>query len=150
MIRRGSEAHSANFVVIHTPPFRRFYLALKFLGLRRNGSSSQFIDTPQDFSKQVPGHGDFGQLERDVATVAHDLGPDLDQHLWQRGQRPVFHFFRQSESQDLILWTAPATGVAMCPIRTALEERRESAVDPTRSFRQARLRQPLSRQTLGL
>ncbi len=36
------------------------------LGLRRSGSSSQFIDPPQDFPKQVPGHGDFGQLERDV------------------------------------------------------------------------------------
>ena len=81
VIWRSSEAHSANFVVIHTHPFRRFYLAVKFLGLRRSGSSSQFIDPLQDFPKQVPGHGDFGQLERDVATVAHDLGPDLDQLL---------------------------------------------------------------------
>ena len=28
----------------------------------------------------------------------------------------------------MMLWTAPATGIAMCPIPTALEERRESAV----------------------
>ncbi len=32
------------------------------------------------------------------------------------------------ESPVLMLWTAPATGIAMCPIPTALEERRESAV----------------------
>ncbi len=64
------EAHPTNFVVIHTHPSRRFYLAVKFLGLHRNGSSSQFIDTPQDFSKQVPGHGDFGQLEPPIARNA--------------------------------------------------------------------------------
>ncbi len=40
VICRCSEAHSANFVVIQTHPSRRFYLAVKFLGLRRNGSSS--------------------------------------------------------------------------------------------------------------
>ena len=34
---------------------------------RRSGSSSQFIDSLQDFPKQVPGHSDFGQLERHVA-----------------------------------------------------------------------------------
>ncbi len=31
-------------------------------------------------------------------AAAHDLGTDLDQHLWQRGQRSVFHFFRQRQS----------------------------------------------------
>ncbi len=34
-----------------------------------------------------------------------------------------------------MLWTAPATGIAMCPIPTALEERRESAVGNTRLSR---------------
>ena len=114
------EGHSVIFFAIQTHSSHRFHLAVDSLGLRRRRSSPQFIDPPQDFSKQVPGHGDFGQMERDVATVAHDLGPDLDQHLWQRGQRPVFHFFRQSESQDLMLWTAPATGVAMCHSAAAL------------------------------
>ncbi len=47
-------------------------------GLRRRGSSSQFIDPPQDFPKQAPGHGDFGQLERDLPAMAANFGPDLD------------------------------------------------------------------------
>ncbi len=33
--------------------------------------------------------------------MADDFGPDLDQLLPQRGQRPVFHFLRQGES---LLW----------------------------------------------
>ncbi len=41
-------------------------------------SGPQFIDPPQDFPKQVPGHGDFGQLERDVPAMAANFGPDLD------------------------------------------------------------------------
>jgi hypothetical protein len=56
----------ANFVVIQTRLSRRFDLAVDSLGLRQSGSSSQFIDPPQDFPKQVPGHSDFGQLERDL------------------------------------------------------------------------------------
>ncbi len=28
-----------------------------------------------------------------------------------------------------MLWTAPTTGIAICPISTALEERRDSAID---------------------
>ena len=47
--------------------------------------------------KQVPGHGDFGQLERDVPTVPGHLGPDLHQFLPQRGQRPVLDLFRQGQ-----------------------------------------------------
>ena len=31
-------------------------------------------------------------------------------------------------------WTAPTTGIAMCPIPTALEERRESAVGYKQTF----------------
>ncbi len=48
------------------------------LGLRRSGSSSQFIDPPQDFPEQFLRHGDFGQLERDVPAMAANFGPDLD------------------------------------------------------------------------
>ncbi len=66
------------FLSIQTHPSCRFLLAVDSLGLRRSGSSSQFTEPPQEFPKQVPGHGDFGQLERDVAAMAHDLGPDLD------------------------------------------------------------------------
>ncbi len=75
---RCPETHSTNFVVIQTHLSRRFYLAVDFLGLRRSGSWSQFIDPPRDFPKQVPGKGDFGQLERDVPAMAANFGPDLD------------------------------------------------------------------------
>jgi hypothetical protein len=34
--------------------------------------------------------GDLGYLEQDLATVADDLGVDLDQLLAQAGQRPRF------------------------------------------------------------
>ena len=72
------EGHSVFFLAIQTHLSCRFLLAVDSLGLRRSGSSSQFIDPPQDFPKQVPGHGDFGQLERDVAAMAANFGPDLD------------------------------------------------------------------------
>ena len=88
VIWRSSEAHSDNFVVIHTHPSRRFYLAVKFLGLRRNGSSSQIINQAQDFSEQFPRHRYLGQLERDVPPVTDDLGTDLHQLFPQRAQRP--------------------------------------------------------------
>ncbi len=54
------------------------------LGLRRSGSSSQFIDPPQDFPEQFLRHGEFGQLERDVPAMADIFGPDLDELLSQR------------------------------------------------------------------
>jgi hypothetical protein len=34
----------------------------------------------------------------------------------------------------LMQWAAPTTGIAMCPIPTALEERREFAVGYTQTF----------------
>ena len=49
VIWRSSEAHSANFVVIYTPPSRHFYLAVKVLALRRSGSWSQIIHQAQNF-----------------------------------------------------------------------------------------------------
>ncbi len=83
------EGHSVIFLAIQTHPSCRFHLAMVFCNLRRSGSSSQFIDPPQDSPKQVPGHGDFGQLKRDVPAMADDLGVDLDQLLPLRGQWPV-------------------------------------------------------------
>jgi len=56
----------------------RFHLAVDFLGLRRSGSWSQIIDQAQYFSEQVPRHGNLGQLERDIATMAENLGNGLD------------------------------------------------------------------------
>ena len=75
------EGHLSRCSAIQTHPFCRFLLAVDFASLRRSGSSSQFIGPPQGSRKQVPGHGDFGQLERDVPAVAHDLGANLDQLL---------------------------------------------------------------------
>ncbi len=72
------EGHSVILLVIQTHLSCRFLLAVDSLGLRRSGSSSLFIAPPQDFPKQVPGHGDFGQLERDVPAMAANFGPDLD------------------------------------------------------------------------
>ncbi len=40
---------------------------------------------------------DLRHLESDVATVAHDLGADLDQLFAQSGQRPVLNVFRQRQ-----------------------------------------------------
>jgi hypothetical protein len=79
------EGYSVIFLAIQTHPSCRFLLAVGSLGLRRSGSSSQFIHPPQDFPKQVPGHADFGQLERDVPAMADDLGADLDELFAQRG-----------------------------------------------------------------
>jgi hypothetical protein len=78
VIGPGLEGHSVVFLAIQTHPSCRFLLAVDSLGLSRSGSSSQFIDPPQDFQKQAPGHGDFGQLERDVPAMADNLSPDLD------------------------------------------------------------------------
>ncbi len=80
----------------------------------------QPVNEAQDLSEQRSWDGDLRQPESDIAVVVHELGADLDQYLWQRDQRPVFHFFRQSESQKLMLWTAPATAAAMCHSAAAL------------------------------
>ncbi len=62
-------------------PLPSFYLAVEFLGLRRNGSCSRIIDQAQDFPEQFPRHRHLGQLEGDVPAMADDLGTDLDQLL---------------------------------------------------------------------
>ena len=43
------------------------------------------IGAPRDFQKQVPGHDDFDQLERDIPAMAHDRGPDLDHPVASQG-----------------------------------------------------------------
>ena len=77
MIWPSLEGHLVVSLVIRTQLFRRFHLAVDFLGLRRSRSSSQFIDLPQDFPKQIPGDSDLDQLEGDVPAMADHLGPDL-------------------------------------------------------------------------
>jgi hypothetical protein len=38
----------------------------------------QSIYQPQDFLKQIAGHGDFRHRERNIATMADNLGSDLE------------------------------------------------------------------------
>src|SRR5437870_12206949 len=45
----------------------------------------------------LPRHRDLGHLERDVATVADNLGADLDQLLAQAGQRPRLRGLRHRQ-----------------------------------------------------
>jgi hypothetical protein len=61
---------------------------MDFLGMRRNGSSSQIIDQAQDFLEQASRHDHLGQLERDVAAMADNRGSTLDQLLPRRGRQP--------------------------------------------------------------
>ena len=51
----------------------------------------------QDLGEQCPRHGDLGQLEDEVAAVAHGPGADLDQLLAQGHQRPMLDLPRQSQ-----------------------------------------------------
>ncbi len=51
----------------------RFDVAVDVPGLRWSGAWSQIIDQPQDFPNQIAGHGDFRQLERDIAAAAAGL-----------------------------------------------------------------------------
>ena len=57
--------------------------------------SSHFIDSPQDFSKQVPKHRNFCQLERKIATTADNLDADFRQFFSQCRQLRVLYLFRQ-------------------------------------------------------
>jgi hypothetical protein len=55
------------------------------------------VDPAQDLGKQGARHCDLGQLEHDVAAMAHDPGADLDQFLAQRRQRPMLDLRRQRQ-----------------------------------------------------
>ena len=46
----------------------------------------QTIDQVQVPPKQIPRHSDLGQFERDIATMADNLGSNLDQLLSKRVQ----------------------------------------------------------------
>ena len=73
------DAHSANFVVIQTHLSRRFYLAVDFIGLCRNGFSSQIINQGQYLLEEASWRGNLGQRERDVGltNVSFWLQADL-------------------------------------------------------------------------
>ena len=91
------EGHSVIFLAIQTHLSCRFLLAVDSLGLRRSGSSSQIINQAQEFPEQVPRHRHLSQLERNVAAMSDNLGPDLHQLVAQRRHRPVLHLLRQSQ-----------------------------------------------------
>ena len=80
------EGNSVIFLAIQTHLSCRLLLAVDSLGLLRSGSSSQFIDPPQDFPKQAPRHGNLCQLERDISAMADRLCADLDQIYAKRDQ----------------------------------------------------------------
>src|SRR6266516_253994 len=78
-----------------TPSVMMTHPPLQFLNWGR--SWSQSIDQPQDSLEQFLRHRDLGHLEDDVAAMAHDLGADLDQLLFQARQRPLLDRLRQSQ-----------------------------------------------------
>ena len=43
-----------------------------------NSTRPQAVDHSQDFSKQVPRHGNLGGLEREGPAMADNLGSNLD------------------------------------------------------------------------
>jgi hypothetical protein len=70
------------FSVIKTHLSRKFGLNAEHMNAlcgRNDRRRSQLRDEPQDVDEQVSGNGDLGQLEGDVAGVAHHLRADLDQ-----------------------------------------------------------------------
>ncbi len=91
------EGHSVILFAIQTYLSCGILLTVDALGLSRGGSSSQFIDPPQDFPKRVPRHGNLCQLEHNVSAMANNFGPDLHQFLPQRGQRPGLYLLRQGQ-----------------------------------------------------
>ena len=55
------------------------------------------VNPPQDLGEQGSGHRHLGQLEDDVAAMAHDPGADLDQLLAQGRQRPMLDLLGQGQ-----------------------------------------------------
>jgi hypothetical protein len=65
------------------------------LSSTRGISLPQPADPAQDLREQLPRHGHFGQLEDHVLRMMDHLGPDLDELLPQRRQRPALDRPRQ-------------------------------------------------------
>lgn len=103
-------------------------LAVDFFGLRRSGSPTQLFDLPQDFPKQVPGHGDFCDLDRDVATVTDNLGSNFDLLLPQHDQRPAPVLLVQA---GLPLWVT--TGPDRPPPSTSVKRPKAEVLGKARS-----------------
>ena len=102
------------FSVIQADLSRTFHLAVDFLGLRRNGSSSQIIDQAPDILEQAPWYCHLGQLKRDITAMADNHRSNLDRLHPHRGHIPTLDIFGPRQIPLIMLWTAPTTGIAMC------------------------------------
>lgn len=58
---------------------------------------TESLDAVQNRCEQFTRHRHLGHLEGHILRVDHHLGPDLDQLLPQRRQRPVLHGSRQRQ-----------------------------------------------------
>ena len=81
------EGHSVIFLAIQTHSPVAFSSPSIPSAYARSGSSSQIINQAQDFPEQVPRHRHLSQLERNVAAMSDNLGPDLHQLVAQRRHR---------------------------------------------------------------
>jgi len=63
------------------------------LSRRYRWGRPQVCNHSQSFREQSPWNRDLGKLERNVPTVPHDLGADLDQLVAQRRERSAFDLF---------------------------------------------------------
>ncbi len=70
----------------------------------------QPVNQAQDLGEQRSWDGNLRHLESDVATVAHDIGPDLDELVAQGGERPMFHSLGQRQGAQEV---AEITGERM-------------------------------------
>ena len=102
------------FSVIQADLSRTFHLAVDFLGLRRNWSSSQIIDQAPDILEQAPWYCHLGQLKRDITAMADNHRSNLDRLHPHRGHIPTLDIFGPRQIPLIMLWTAPTTGIAMC------------------------------------
>ncbi len=66
----------------------------------RQGRWPQPVNQAQDLSKQGSWYGDLCHLERDTATVANDVGADLDQLLSKRGHGPLLDLIEQGQRPE--------------------------------------------------
>jgi hypothetical protein len=72
------------------------------LTLARAATSAAALRLAAKSPGTLPGNGDLGHLEGDVAAVADDLAADLDQLLLQAGQRPgLDRFGRRQRAQEI-------------------------------------------------
>jgi hypothetical protein len=66
-------------------------------GCRNVRRRPRFGDETQDVGEEVSRNCDLRHLKRDIATVAHDLRADLDQLLFEAGQRPILDRFGRDD-----------------------------------------------------